>query len=244
MKPIEFTAKVEGIQDYFAGKEISTRKLKLKAPKGIKLNFEAGQFLMIAVDEVKHPANPELLKWSAMSICSTEKMLPNIELIISIMKTPGLTNYIGHKIKVGDEVKIKAPFGVFTLKPEDKKRIFVATGTGLAPMMSYLRKMDETKFLDSTLFFGFKTETVFLFKEELEALKKKRKNFDLQSIASEPSSGSNVKKGFVQELINKYSFTEPKDDYGIYICGNPAMCEQVKELLLSLGFKRIFFEKY
>src|SRR3989338_6954618 len=164
MKPIEFTAKIEEIKDYFFGQTLHCRNLKLRVPKGINLEFNSGQFLMLAHEEIKHPANPELLKWGAMSIVSTQKELPIMELSIRINEHPGLTNLIG-KLKKDDELKVKAPFGMFVLREEDKKRIFVATGTGLAPMISYLRAM-KGKFIPTTLFFGCHSETTFFFQEE------------------------------------------------------------------------------
>src|SRR3989338_2924381 len=148
-----------------------------------------------------------------------------MELSIRINEHPGLTNLIG-KLKKDDELKVKAPFGMFVLREEDKKRIFVATGTGLAPMISYLRAM-KGKFIPTTLFFGCHSETTFFFQEELEELSKKEKKFELKAIASAPSKKSLMRKGFVQELIREHNFSGSKDDYGIYISGTPAICDPI-----------------
>jgi benzoate/toluate 1,2-dioxygenase reductase subunit len=43
--------------------------------------------------------------------------------------------------KVGDAVELSAPHGTFFLRDEDRPRLFVAGGTGVAPFLSMLRSM-------------------------------------------------------------------------------------------------------
>jgi len=233
-----FEAEIIEIKDYFFKGKLHARYFKLKALEDF--SFNAGQFVMLASPNFKLWSNPKELKWGAFSIASSPFDLPFLEFIVRIKETNGLTNHLGFNVSKGMHLMLEGPYGEFNLKPEDKQRIFIAAGTGIAPFISFLRSMKKNNFIPTTLFYGSFNESTAFFLEELKQLSNSF-NLKLNLIFSEPEKGT---KGFVQDLIKNYGFPEKKNDIGCYVCGNPLMVEQTIALLKQLGFKRIYSEGY
>lgn len=238
----EFKAEIISIRDYFSSHKLNSRLFQIEIPENVKFNFQAGQFVMISSDNVRLPNNE--LKWGAFSIASSRFELPFIELIVRIKETPGLTNYLGFNTKIGDKINVRGPLGSFTLNKEDKERVFIATGTGIAPMIAYLKEMQKTSFIPTKLFFGCTDTNTIFFEEFLTELKERQPNFEWHQIISCNDPAFPGRKGFVQDCLKEYSFPEDKTAIGCYVCGNPAMIADVISLLKSMGFTRIFTEQY
>src|SRR5262249_22939189 len=148
-------------------------------------------------------------------------------------------------LKEGDEVTVTLPYGGFVIKePVDDDIIFVATGTGLAP----LRSMAETLLRDGcqrqmTMIFGVRHENENLYHDELRRLEKDHPNFKFIPTISRPKEWKG-EVGYVQDKLKKY-VTDPAGKQ-IYVCGLIPMIEAVQKAAEEIGFdkKRVHFEKY
>src|SRR3989338_3522070 len=213
---------------------VKTFKLGLDEP----LNYKPGQFAMLSHPDFKNWTDHSKLKEAAFSICSSPAQNGHLEFCIRVHDTPGLTNFIGTKLGVGDKLNVKAPFGVFTLREGYSDNIFISSGTGIAPMISmarYLSDIGDTAC--QRFFYGFWNSRVFPFKKEIERLRKNR-NFEfIPIISSKLDSEWAGQKGFVQDALASYDFSFPKEKTHAYICGNPRMMSAVLELLPKLGLK-------
>jgi NAD(P)H-flavin reductase len=241
---MEFDSKILKVVDYHDDDALCDRVVTLQTPSDFA--FKAGQFVMIGHDSVKNKNNPAQLKWGSMSIASSPHTKGSLELVISIGSPEGITHFVGNKCKVGDVIKVRGPFGVFGVKEESDEAVFIATGTGIAPLMAMLHELLEGGSKKKMrLFFGFKNNQKFLYAKELEALKKKYPNFAYQTICSREEDARSKKKGYVQDLLKEQKWDASSKTH-FYICGTPQAVPDIVNTLKGFGFPatQIHFEQW
>jgi len=148
-------------------------------------------------------------------------------------------------LRAGDELEMTAPLGYFVLRNPQRDAIFVATGTGIAPMRSMLQAwlgQDDPRHL--TLIFGVRYEHSLLYREEFEELAREHPNFRFLPTLSRPEPSWTGRSGHVQAHL-KEAIGERRD-VDVYICGLKAMVDDVRAMLKGMGFdrKQIIYEKY
>jgi len=241
---LEFDSKILKVQDYIDDGRLSGRIVIFEVPKNFE--FKPGQFVMIGHDSIRNLKYPDQLKWGSMSISSSPHMRGKLELVLSIGEPRGITYFVGNKCRVGDAVKMRGPFGVFGMKEEFDEAVFIATGTGIAPLMAMIRNLlDQGEKKPLKLFFGFQNMSKFLYREELEALSKKHSNFSFEIICSREPTPGTEKQGHVQDLLKAHQW-ELSKNIQFYICGTPQAVPDIVKLLKDTGFnpKQIHFEQW
>jgi CDP-4-dehydro-6-deoxyglucose reductase len=148
-------------------------------------------------------------------------------------------------LEPGDEIETSAPLGFFVLRNPRQDALFVATGTGIAPIRSMLEAwlgQDDPRQL--TLLYGVRYEYGLLYRDEFEELARKHPNFDFRPTLSRPEPTWRGRTGHVQAHLVEAVVERP--DMDVYICGLKAMVDDVRALLKGMGFdrKQIVYEKY
>lgn len=248
LKISEFKAKVSKVREFFYNGKLFTKILSLDVPPKANFSFKAGQFAMVSVNAVKNPENPKLLKWGAFSIPSAPFEKNRLELIVGIKPYPGLTNFLGSNAIEGSSINLKGPYGHFFLDEKAKEYVFVAIGTGIAPIMSFIRTLSlKNSPKKIALFYGVRGNNLYYYREELEKISKENPNFKLNAVCGKGEDSSwNGKIGFVQDLLKNYSFSIDKKGIAAYVCGNPQMVSDVGALLQKKGLlkENIHFEQW
>jgi NAD(P)H-flavin reductase len=152
-------------------------------------------------------------------------------------------------LKPGDEVDIREPIGHFTLRHPERRAVFVATGTGIAPFRSMLLDHLPRTQPRITLLFGVRNEDGLLYRGELEALANEYSGFVFMPTLTRPGPGWHGRVGRVQQHLDEalaLSSTLEMNDVDVYICGLREMVESVRKQLLDRGFdrKQIISERY
>ncbi|MDE1851249.1 MAG: hypothetical protein KGH69_00985 [Candidatus Micrarchaeota archaeon] len=204
---------------------------------GVEMNFDPGMFVNITgVDR----ENKRYLQ-KAFSIAS-DPAAPVMEFYI--VKRPHVGTSLEHtshfvEATIGDGYYIKGPYGQFRFRPsENKKVLFVAGGTGLAPFVSMLRQIDRLKSgNDVDLLYSVKYPTEIIRKQELEQT---AKSINLKTTVTvtrpQPGDGWSGEIGHVNaDMIKRHS--PDVVERTCYICGPPAFVKAVKDALTSLGVK-------
>lgn len=205
--------------------QISTFRLQL-TNKAIPFSFLPGQFLMLSVPHCGE---------AAISISSAPTALPLIDL--SIRKAGKLTNAI-HRMKTGDQVGIRGPFGnPFPLKKfANRDLLFVAGGIGLAPLKSVI---DYSLFHGShendtgqsiTLLYGSRTPSDIAFQNIISSWQ--LQGVDCRLIVDEANSDWQESVGLVTDLLPHYTIT---DNTTALVCGPPVMIRFVIAGLSEMG---------
>lgn len=209
-----------------------TVELKIKLQQPEEIHFQAGQFVNIQ-------AGGKLFR--PYSIASAPSLKNELDFAIKLVKG-GKASAVFEQIQVGVPVNIKGPFGKFVIgeetdRVEQRNRfIFVASGTGLAPILSQLRSLfDQKNLLPKTLYFGFYDSARYIYQELLEGWMKDHPEFKVIPVVSDqpadvPWEGE---RGFVTTLLDR-DITDVKG-LDVYVCGNPLMVQAVKPVILAKG---------
>jgi ferredoxin--NADP+ reductase len=157
--------------------------------------------------------------------------------------------------------------GKFTLDgiPADRKLVAIATGTGLAPFVSMIRTYRETgRWQRFAIVHGVRYRGDLGYRAELEAFAEKDESITYISTCSreaEPEGQGDWfgLRGRVNVAVEEKAFNDlagfPLDpeDCHVLLCGNPAMIDEMTDLLVARGFTpkdrqhpdgNIHFEKY
>ncbi|UCD71450.1 MAG: 2Fe-2S iron-sulfur cluster binding domain-containing protein [Syntrophobacterales bacterium] len=236
----EFRSRVEALYDLTD--QIKELRLRLIEPDTI--TFKPGQYIQFQVPEYKEC--PESV-YRAYSIASTANEPDGITLMVT--KVPGglATTYIHEVLKEGDEVAFNGPYGDFYLRDSDREIMLVATGSGLAPIMSILHQMAEEGISrKTTLIFGARQKKNLFYLEEIEAFKKRIPGLEVILALSSPEEEDRWQgeRGRVTDVLEKIVKNGANKE--AYLCGNPAMVEATVELLTKKGIPEelIFYDKF
>lgn len=157
---------------------------------------------------------------------------------------PGSQWTLAHN--VGDVGTFMAPLGIFILdKQSHRKKVFVATGTGVAPfrsmLLDYLPQHGSENF---TLYWGLRHEEDIYWNEEFVELSKKYPNFRYVLTLSQPSETWTGKRGRVTDHVTQEEKLLSESEF--YLCGNKAMVKEMDEKLAGAGVPRdqIYKELY
>lgn len=150
-------------------------------------------------------------------------------------------------ISVGKKVYVDGPYGVFSPdQHEAPGYVFVAGGSGSAPVMSMLRTFaDRGDQRPLQFFYGnWKRETI-IYRDQLEALER-RLNLDVVHVLEEPPEGWEGEVGYITPDLLERHLSEDRADYEYFICGPLIMIDKVEEALMGLGVPKghIHSEKY
>jgi len=159
-----FKAKVTGLRDLTA--TIKELNLQLIEPETIE--FKAGQFIQFEIPEYEGCEEPV---YRAYSVASATSAPNGISLIITRVPEGVATTYIHDFLKEGDEVVFNGPYGEFYLRDSDNDIYLVATGSGLAPIMSMLYQIVDQK-IDRkvTVVFGARHLEDLMYMNEIKQL--------------------------------------------------------------------------
>ncbi len=230
-----FRARVEQVRDLTH--DVRELVLRLLAPP--KIDFKAGQFVSF---EVIHPTlhRPVTRPYSIVSPPSQPEL---ITLLFNLVPGGPGSTYL-FSLRLGDETHFKGPAGTFYVRDDPTRDLlFVATGTGIAPIRSMIEDRLERGFERRiTLYWGLRSERDVYYQEELSALVKRHPHFSYVITLSRPQAQWTGPVGRVTALVEE-RLTSVKN-LAVYLCGNSGMIRDVTTLINRKGLCPIYREKY
>lgn len=223
----EFKAKVEKIVDLTH--DIKEVTFALIEPEEIK--FKAGQFIQLEVPPYELTSEPVYRAYSMSSPPSVKN-----KLVFEIRYVPNgiCTTWVHKYLKEGDEVIINGPYGEFYLRDTDRDIIFIAGGSGMAPIRSILMDMNE-KQVDrkATYFFGTRSKKDLFKIDKMRQLEKELPNFKFIPALSrpEPSDEWEGETGSITDVVDRH--LEIEENVEVYLCGSPGMIGACVKLLTA-----------
>ena len=160
----------------------------------------------------------------------------------------GPTSEALHALPVGSRVEIEGPEGTFVRRHVDRSvpALFVATGTGLAPIRAML--WEETRVPEGppvVLLFGCRTPADLLWGDDLRAWQKECPRLRVEPTLSRPPPDWTGRSGYVQRHVLGLAAALPAAH--AYVCGLSAMVDDVVKMLerdAGLGREAIHYELY
>jgi len=248
--------KIEIPPELFAIRELSCRcadivdltydikqfRFELKEPKTI--DYIPGQYIQLLTPAYEKSSEEV---YRAYSISSDPKDKNNIELIIRLVPGGICTTYCFEYLKVGDEVKINGPYGDFRLSGTDAPIVFIAGGSGMAPIKCMLHQMkNEGIKRKATYYFGANTVKDMFMAEQMRTFEKELADFRFVLAIAKPQDGEkwDGQVGLVTEILQKDLKNAAECE--AYLCGSPGMIDASIKVLTELGINKdnIFYDKF
>ncbi|MDO5066407.1 MAG: FAD-dependent oxidoreductase [Propionibacteriaceae bacterium] len=168
-------------------------------------------------------------EWRDYSIVGLEQ--GRLRLLIS-MATGGLGSQFVASATPGTLVQVELPLGQFRVEPSARMRVFVATGTGLAPFLPVFAQAMQD---DDLLVFGCRTAA-----DDLTTLLTDPLPSTIRCISREAVPGA--RHGRVTTELSKLELDWPNTE--VYLCGSDAMIVDATRLLHQKGVTALHTEPY
>lgn len=211
-------------------------------------DFKAGQYVILHIPQ-EDGKNARRL----YSMLSTPRDKETLHLLVQFVPGGLASKYLTKKNK-GEDVTIQGPAGMFTLKKQEKPIIFLATGTGIAPILSMITDITENNPQTSELIllWGLKTFKDTYLREELEALSQQNKQFSYKLCLSREIDIASIPQMYADHCIAGRitapldNYTPFKGDTNFYICGSRDIVDSLRQHLTDKGVEktRIHSEKF
>lgn len=191
--------------------------LHLRLPPNLKFDFLPGQYIDLTYQGVKR----------SYSIANSKINTSILELHIRKVINGAMSELLFDKVVENALLRLEGPKGTFFLRKNNKPLIFLATGTGIAPIKSILEEMiSEDDPREVHLYWGMRVISD-LYTSFFKDLISKKSNFFFYPVLSRESN-SDYHHGYVQDVVIKMHQSVKKFD--VYACGSSQMIESAKEL--------------
>ena len=158
-----------------------TKHLELRVGGVDEFRFTPGQFVSI-----KQPKLDGKVHTRAYSIASAPRPDASFDLCLNRVEDGFLSNWLCD-LEVGATVQFHGPHGLFTLREPRLDAIFIATGTGIAPIRSIVQwlfeRPDRNREHEYWLVFGTRREESIYYREEFERIGERESQLSLHTYA-------------------------------------------------------------
>src|SRR6056297_3199696 len=202
------------------------RRLRLKLPKGKRMQFLAGQYMDILLPGGKR---------RAFSIASSHSQEEFIELHVRFVEGGGFTGHVFDGMQPGEILRLEGPLGMFFVRLNSPRPILMmGGGTGFAPLKAMIEDLlhagDDRPI---TLYWGVRTEKDLYAKALIDEFADRHPDFRFVPVLSEPEPDWTGRTGFVHSaLLEDYSNLSA---FEIYMSGPPAMVHAARKEFLAHG---------
>jgi Na+-transporting NADH:ubiquinone oxidoreductase subunit F len=234
----QYETEVTSIQDL----NYDTRLIGLELIDPSTLSFTPGQYIQFECPPYGKTPEPVYRAYSVASPATEEG---SIELIIR--RAPGgiCTTYVFEVLKEGQSINVNGPYGDFYLRDTDREIVFIAGGSGIAPIRSILSQMAEQQIeRKATFFYGANELRDLYLQDELREFEENIPNLTYIPVVAEPEDEWDGETGLVTEAIDRH--IEDATTQEFYLCGSPAMIDAAVELLKEKDMPddRAFYDKF
>lgn len=192
------------------------------------LNFHAGQFARISV--------PGTHEWRSYSMANAPTDGWELEFHVRLLPDGKLSSYLRDDGSVGTPLEIEGPYGSFVLRNSKQHHLFVAGGTGLAPILSmidYLRENGGRR-IATTLCFACQTENDLYHADEVELRTMWMPHMRARLAVTAPTTAE-AWRGAVGTPVSLIGPDDVTEQTTAYLCGPPGMIEAARQRLRELG---------
>ena len=152
-------------------------------------------------------------------------------------RTRGDGSLYAGAVEVGAVTEIEGPFGAYRLEANAHRKVFVATGTGLAPFLPMFDAMSGAGELGAAeLYFGCRTAA-----EDITGALAPLPTRTTVCVSRDETLNSAF-HGRVTKALSDLAFDAAATDF--YVCGSAAMVSDCRAILRRAGAPRVLTEAY
>ena len=189
--------------------------LQLRFPAGTRVKFKAGQYLQVLLDDGSR---------RSFSMANPPQQNDGVQLHIRHLAGGKFSGYLDAGPAAGEIVKVELAFGDFYLREQsDKPIVFVASGTGFAPIKAILEDVFKRRQTarPMTLYWGGRRSKDLYLADQATKWAQQYPNFRFIPVLSDPEHDWLGRTGFVHHAVME-DFPSLAG-YEVYACGAPAM---------------------
>ena len=206
-------------------------QVTLRLPPSSNFEFFPGQY----IDMI---AGPSLRR--SYSIANAPRADKRLDLHVREVPGGAMSAYWFHRAKVNDLLRLDGPLGTFFLREiSDRNLVFLATGTGIAPVRAMLQGLAAAGPTD-----GPRSVSVYWGARDVDDLyceiKSGAPEVSYKPVLSRANSSWSGARGHVQDI-----FLGEKPDLAntaVYACGSEAMISSARARLIQAGLPPNCFE--
>ncbi|WP_422931807.1 ferric reductase-like transmembrane domain-containing protein [Singulisphaera sp. PoT] len=228
-KPWEGSLRVAGVFDETPG----VRTLRLTSPDGPRLPFDflPGQYLNLALTIDGRKVR------RSYTIASPPTRVGYCELTVKREDLGLSSRHLHDAVRVGDLLDVIAPAGRFTFTgAESAGLVLIAGGVGITPLMSKIRYLTDLCWPGEIhLVFSARTERDIIFREELDALRRRHPNLHVAvTLTREEGPAWAGERGRINPDMLARLVPEIASRR-VHLCGPAEMTDPARRMLLELG---------
>ncbi|MBS0403860.1 MAG: 2Fe-2S iron-sulfur cluster binding domain-containing protein [Proteobacteria bacterium] len=204
-------------------------RLLLQPPADLKLDFIAGQYLNVILEDGER---------RAFSFANPPMQRPLIDLHVRRIPGGRFTGHVFDGMKVGDTLRLEGPLGRFTLREGERPIIFLAGATGFAPVKSIIEDAFTRGITrPMRLYWGVRQVSDLYMRELAETWQREHTNFRFVPVLSDgaPGDGWEGRRGLVHQAVLE-DFPDMRGQE-LYACGSTMMVETAVPEFLSHGLE-------
>ena len=208
-----------------------------------QLEFAAGQYMILRVGEVRR----------LYSVLSSPAEKGTFELLVEMVPN-GIGSSHLSDLKIGESAFFQGPAGIFSIKDERPQKIFMATGTGIAPILIMIKTLLQTGWKEDVyLYWGLRAKKDLYLVQEIKDLCLAYPNLRAMICLSQETdenvfADSLFRKGRINMYVHGHitKDAEIKNSATFYICGAQPVVESLKTFVAENGIEKanIHFEKF
>ena len=208
----------------------AVRLLTFEVPDKLRLEFLPGQSIRIEL-----PVDGKIVSL-AYSIASSPGRGNRFELCVKAGRKGSPPERL-FDLREGEQIRFYPPQGDFVLRQIKENTVFLAAGTGIAPIRSMIHSlMPENGRHNVQLLFGTRDVESLFFHSEFLALAHQHPRFQYLPVLSRQEEGWKGARGHVQHHL---AGVLPQPGRA-YLCGPPAMVRSARAALGQLGWPEQF----
>jgi ferredoxin-NADP reductase len=215
--------------------------LRFRLPDGAQLKALPGQFMTFSW----LLAGEKIIRSYTISSCPTQSGY--IEITPKRAKERFVSAFLNDHAAIGLTVEAIGPAGQFCFDERTQKKIvLVAAGSGITPMISILRFIDDRCLnTDVTLLYTARTQRDIIFEAEIERLKQSLPNFSCFTVLTRPEAGwkgltGHIRRDVLADIVKR------QKEAAFFLCGPERFMNDTIAALEELGieWKQIRQERF
>ena len=172
--------------------------IQLRLIEPTTIDFKAGQYIDVLV--------PGTNEWRSYSLANPPSHNQTMEIMVKLMPGGLFSDYVVQRLKPEQRLTVQGPYGNFHLRDTNKEALFIAGGSGMAPILSLLRDMAEKRSeRPVTYFYGARARHDLFQLEELRSLEQQLPHFRFIPALSEPAPDDawNGEVGLITDVVKR-----------------------------------------
>lgn len=202
----------------------SVAGLTLRFPPGLSPAFKPGQFVGVEWEG----------RLRSFSIANAARADGSIDLHIGRIPNGQFTGHVFETLTEGTILRLAGPFGEFGIADSQRPMLFVAGGTGIAPIVSMLQALAPSAPRQPVrLYWGCRTSQEFYASSQIDEVAAAFADFRYVQVVSDDDPQWRGRSGFVHDVVR--SDVPDLCQFDVYACGNPLLVRAMEDVAIEGG---------